>query len=90
MTSQQYDAGSLDIEGWLGSTALLLIVLYFLVPSLASFHMFSLVAGTIALVSGLGSSVRELFERHTSWLGLVLPLASFAWGVYMLSHLPVR
>lgn len=90
MTTQQYEASSFDIEGWLGSTALLLIVLYFLVPSLASFQIFSVAAGTIALVSGLCSTVRELFERHTSWLGLVLPVAFFAWGAYVLFHLPAR
>jgi uncharacterized membrane protein HdeD (DUF308 family) len=90
MTTQQYDASGFDIEGSLGSTALLLIVLYFLVPSLASFHVFSLAAGTIALVSGVWSTVRELFERHTSWLGLVLPVTFFAWGVYVLLHLPAR
>jgi len=89
MTTQHY-ANNLDVEGWLGSAALLLLVLYFLVPTLSSFHVFSLTVGTIALVSGLYSTIRELFERHMSWLGLVLPVTFFVSGVYVLLHLAPR
>jgi uncharacterized membrane protein HdeD (DUF308 family) len=88
MIAQQYEGSSFDFEGWLGSIALLLIVLYFLVPALTSFHIFSLTAGTIALVSGLYSTIRELLERHPRWLGVVLPVTFFVWGVYVLFHLP--
>ena len=90
MTTQQYERNSLDVEGWLGSTALLLIVLYFFIPALSSFHVFSLTAGALALVSGFYSTIRELLERHMNWLALVLPVTYVLCGVYVLFHLASR
>jgi hypothetical protein len=88
MTSNQSQARDIDIEGGLASTVFALFLLGICIPAVASIHLFMLVAATLAVLSGVYSTVCEIFVRPGSRVALVVPVLYIAGGAYVLFHLP--
>jgi hypothetical protein len=79
-------SGGIGWEGTLSSIALILLVLNFGVQSwLGPVHTLALVAGIVALVSGVISTCIAFWDG-SGWLGAILPLAWAAAGLWTLLH----